>query len=442
MASDLSAMAEATAAPKFSNDGYAPGGGGTSPAGTYVANSPYAPQYIPQAAAQVGSNVQQATQGAASAQQNLQSYIQHLYALQQVARRAAGSMAARGANSQQNPLAVFNSVKDAAAQAGIPMDAQISQTLQQSNNIQNTLNNLLTGAAQQYTQLGSIGQGNAAYPQSKGEVLGGGGGGGASTGSRPAQGRGGANAGGEQGGGYTNIRGDVSPRRGAAPTSINQDWLAGTTPEERAASLQRLSGTTSQNPQLQAEQNRLLNLVGPAPTTPGELTSQGPMSYGDPGAQPGMQFSPTPLNGDMTNAQGAPAGMQTQFGSLPNTNIGTQSLMGQTHNNNIANYPGGDIHNDQNAPFNPATLGLGNENQWGVPNFTPNAPNAPAAPWSGSGPADFSSAQFNPNVGTFPGVTPTSSFGNDLLNTGSNIWNSVGNAGNDASQAVFGTNLY
>ncbi len=121
-----------------------------------ASTTPFAPEYIPQAAAQVGDMVTSAKSAAAAQSQRLQDYIGHLYQLRNLATMAAKGQAARTSGGSQNPLQVYQAMNEMASQAGIPMDAEISKALISGNGIENTLNELLTKAAGLYTNLGSI----------------------------------------------------------------------------------------------------------------------------------------------------------------------------------------------------------------------------------------------------------------------------------------------
>lgn len=119
-------------------------------------SEPFAPEYLGQAAQQTRDMVASAQKSATDQKQRLSDYINHLYAVQALAKMAAKGAAARGANGQQNPLSVYKAMNALAAQAGIPMDAEISKALQQGDSIENTLNALLGQAAQVYAHLGSV----------------------------------------------------------------------------------------------------------------------------------------------------------------------------------------------------------------------------------------------------------------------------------------------
>lgn len=138
-------------------------------------SEPFAPQYLDQAAQQTQDLVASAQQSATAQKQRLADYINHLYSLQALSKMAAKGAAARGAAGQQNPLAVYKAMNDLAAQAGVPMDAEISKALQQGDNIENTLNTMLANAANVYAHLGSVMQQHSAASAQSQSGQGGGG---------------------------------------------------------------------------------------------------------------------------------------------------------------------------------------------------------------------------------------------------------------------------
>ncbi len=128
-------------------------------------SGPYAPQYMGDAANAINDFTTSAKSAAADQKNRLMDFIKNLYSLRlQVMNQAKGA-AARGAAGQQNPLDVYRAVNEMASQAGVPLQANISQALLQGNQIENTLNGLLSQAASHYTQLASI-------PQSKSQSTG------------------------------------------------------------------------------------------------------------------------------------------------------------------------------------------------------------------------------------------------------------------------------
>lgn len=118
--------------------------------------TPLAPEYLGRAGGQVDELVSTAKQSATDQKARLQDYINHLRSLKGLARRAAASMVARGGSSQ-NPMAIYRNMQAMADQAGVPIEAEISKALQQSNNIENTLSSILANAAQIYTTIANVG---------------------------------------------------------------------------------------------------------------------------------------------------------------------------------------------------------------------------------------------------------------------------------------------
>jgi hypothetical protein len=122
---------------------------------------------------------------AAEAQKSrLNDYINHLQILRSLTVKQARGAGAR-AGGQQNPLAVYQALNQAAAEAGAPMDAEIGKALQGSNNIENTLNSLISKAGDAQTALANI-QKHTQQQSSQGS-----GGGGASAGGQLRAGGGG-----------------------------------------------------------------------------------------------------------------------------------------------------------------------------------------------------------------------------------------------------------
>lgn len=137
----------------------------------------------------------------------LNDYVNHLRQVQSLARRAAQGMSARGAQGQQNPLAVARATQELAAQAGMQLDPEISKAVfQGGQSIESALNGLIAQAAQIQTNLGSIQKQNSRGQQTS-ESRSGEGGGGGSNASIPGGTRGGA-----QSGGFQNIRGQKSTK--------------------------------------------------------------------------------------------------------------------------------------------------------------------------------------------------------------------------------------
>lgn len=117
---------------------------------------PYAPQYIDKSGDMVANTVATAQQSAIDQKARLQDYINSLTQLRTFAQMAAQGMAARGANGMQNPMQVYQQVQQMAAQAGIPITAEIGKALQAGNNIENTLTSILDSASKVYAGLGAI----------------------------------------------------------------------------------------------------------------------------------------------------------------------------------------------------------------------------------------------------------------------------------------------
>jgi hypothetical protein len=171
----------------------------TSAAQRTFTSEPYAPQFLDEAGKTAEELKSGAKTSAAAQLQRLQDYIQHLYQVRNLAQMAAKGGAARGAGNSQNPLAAYKGMTELARQAGIPIDAEIAKTLQGSNNIENTMNQLIGQAGNLQAQLASISKsGGSAYGNlSVGGQL------------RSGQGNGGGQGNGQGGGGYKNIRGET-----------------------------------------------------------------------------------------------------------------------------------------------------------------------------------------------------------------------------------------
>lgn len=119
-------------------------------------STPFSPDFI-QEAGKTAGEIKNSAQSSAQAQlARLNDYMKHLYKVKELAKMAAKGAGARGAAGQQNPLAVYKGLTELARQASIPIDAEIAKTLQGSNNIENTMNQLLTQAGGLQAQLGSI----------------------------------------------------------------------------------------------------------------------------------------------------------------------------------------------------------------------------------------------------------------------------------------------
>ncbi len=192
---NLAAMAAATAPSTTGGDvlgGYRSG--------------PVAPSFIDTAASTTGDLLASAKASAVQQQQRLNDYIQHLYQVRDLAMKSAQGVGSR-AGGAQNPMAQYQAMQDLAGQAGVPWDNEIAKTLQGSNNIENTLNGLISQAGQMYAHLGSI---PATWGQ--GTTLGGGGSGATIGGKRSGSGGGSFNAGG--GGQRYDIRGNLVDANG------------------------------------------------------------------------------------------------------------------------------------------------------------------------------------------------------------------------------------
>lgn len=172
---------------------------------------PYAPEFIPKA----GATIEEYKKGAYDAKtaqlERLNQYVQHLHQLRSLAVKQARGAGAR-AGGQQNPLAVYQALNQMASEAGVPMDAEIGKALQNSNSIENTLNSLIAKAGDAQIALANI---SKQQSQSTSQSQSGGGGGGGSGANAGGRGRGGQ-GGGDQGGGYIDIRGQ---RWGDRPTN-------------------------------------------------------------------------------------------------------------------------------------------------------------------------------------------------------------------------------
>lgn len=131
-------------------------------------SEPYAPEYIQKAGDQIGDFVGSAKSAASAQTQRLMDFIASLHGLRSQVMNQAKGAAARGANGQQNPLAVYQAVNEMANQAGIPLTANIQQALMQGNSIENTLNTMLSQAAQHYSQLASIQRSNSSSNSNSG----------------------------------------------------------------------------------------------------------------------------------------------------------------------------------------------------------------------------------------------------------------------------------
>lgn len=192
--------------------------GKNAPAGSQPGTSssgPAYPDYASQAGTAITDLVSSAKQSAVDQKTRLMDFIKNLYSMRNYQMMQAKGAASRGAQGQQNPLAVYQAVNEMANQAGIPLQANISQALMQGNAIENTLNDILSRAVQSYTQLASIPQ-----SRSTGGSSGGGGGGGSVM---KFGGDSNSKGGKTSSGGYTDIRGNKSATR--PPSQSLDDWI-------------------------------------------------------------------------------------------------------------------------------------------------------------------------------------------------------------------------
>lgn len=127
----------------------------TSSSSSFSSSQPFAPDYITQAG-QTAQQLKDSAQTSAAAQlQRLNDYLGHLNQMKNLARASAASLAKKSGGAV-NPAAQFRAMTEMANQAGIPIDTEIAKQVQGSNNIENTMNQLIQQAGGLQAQLGSI----------------------------------------------------------------------------------------------------------------------------------------------------------------------------------------------------------------------------------------------------------------------------------------------
>ncbi len=140
----------------------------------------------------------------------LQTYMDQLNLAKLLSRMMAAGQGAK-AGGMANPAAQSRAIIDLMNNAGIPFDTQIQQVLQNSNNIENTANQLTLAVADSYKNLASIQKGSSRSQSTSQSGTGIGGGSARSSGMGT-----GANY---DDGGYTNIRGGAGRGDTANPAS-------------------------------------------------------------------------------------------------------------------------------------------------------------------------------------------------------------------------------
>lgn len=271
-------------------------------------SGPVAPNFIEEGG-KTAAELKTSAQTSAQAQlARLQDYINHLYRVRELSKMAAKGAAARS-GGQQNPLAVYRGMTELARQAAIPIDAEIAKVLQGSNNIENTMNQLINQAGSLQAQLGSIMQ-SGSNSATWSDVIGGGRG----------RGRGPGQGGGQDQGNFVNIRGqrggpevmdqgelgrDAYSRTAGVPGTGNANVERGF---QNPANLEYLERTGAITPQQQNQLNSWRMNQG--------QMSQYPSSIGP---QPAPQFAQydSPIGPMPQFSESQSRGWDDIFSSLP-----------------------------------------------------------------------------------------------------------------------------